>query len=94
MAGKTKFDMLRGCRAEIVLASAAINILSLALPITILQVYDRIIPNEANSTLAIFAVALGVILLLDLLLSLGRSYITTWTSARVAFSDATCTAYK
>lgn len=78
-----KFDIMRGYRAEIMLASCAINILSLALPITILQVYDRIIPNEANSTLAIFALALGIILLLDLFLSLGRSYITTWTSARV-----------
>ena len=78
-----KFDILRGYRAEMIAASSAINILSLALPITILQVYDRVIPNNSNQTLAIFVVALGVILFLDMILSLGRSYISNWTAARV-----------
>ncbi|MDA1323229.1 MAG: ABC transporter transmembrane domain-containing protein [Proteobacteria bacterium] len=78
-----KFDILRGHRAELIAASSAINILSLALPITILQVYDRVIPNNSNQTLAIFVVALGFILILDMILSLGRAYISNWTAARV-----------
>ena len=57
-----KFDILRGYRAELIAASSAINLFSLALPITILQVYDRVIPNNSTYTLAIFVVALGVIL--------------------------------
>lgn len=78
-----KFDIMRGYRAEVVAASCAINILSLALPITLLQVYDRIIPNAAGSTLAVFVFVLGGILVLDFLLSLGRAWITGWTAARV-----------
>lgn len=74
---------MRGYRAELLFASCAQNILSLALPITILQVYDRIIPNQAMSTLGVFIVALGIVLILDFLLSLGRFYITGWTGARI-----------
>lgn len=78
-----KFDIMRGFRAELIAASSAINILSLALPITILQVYDRVIPNNANHTLAFFVAGLGVVLVLDLLLSVGRAYVSNWTAARV-----------
>ena len=78
-----RFDAMRGYRAELLFASCAQNILSLALPITILQVYDRIIPNQAMSTLTVFIIALGVVLILDFLLSLGRFYITGWTGARI-----------
>lgn len=78
-----KFDAMRGYRTELLIASCAQNILSLAMPITILQVYDRIIPNQAMHTLGVFIVALGIVLALDFLLSLGRFYITGWTGARV-----------
>ncbi|CAN0427518.1 unnamed protein product, partial [Discosporangium mesarthrocarpum] len=72
-----------GYRAELLTASCAQNILSLAMPIMILQVYDRIIPNQAMHTLGVFIVALGVVLAIDCLLSLGRFYITGWTGARI-----------
>tara|TARA_R110002126_G_scaffold23617_1_gene82554 strand:+ start:1879 stop:3597 length:1719 start_codon:yes stop_codon:yes gene_type:complete len=78
-----RFDAMGGYRAELLTASCAQNILSLAMPITILQVYDRIIPNQAMHTLGVFVVALGVVLLADFLISLGRFYITGWTGARV-----------
>lgn len=78
-----RFDAMRGYRTELLVASSAQNILSLALPITILQVYDRIIPNEAMHTLGVFLVALGIVLAIDFLLSLGRFYITGWTGARI-----------
>lgn len=78
-----KFDAMGGYRAELLTASCAQNILSLAMPITILQVYDRIIPNQAMHTLGVFIVALGVVLAIDLLISLGRFYITGWTGARI-----------
>ena len=38
-------------RADVILTSLCINLLALALPILILQVYDRIIPNAAFSTM-------------------------------------------
>lgn len=78
-----RFDAMGGYRAELLTASCAQNILSLAMPITILQVYDRIIPNQAMHTLGVFVVALGIVLVIDLLISLGRFYITGWTGARI-----------
>jgi ATP-binding cassette, subfamily C, bacterial LapB len=36
---------------DLLSSSLAINILSLALPITLMQVYDRILGNEAKTTL-------------------------------------------
>ncbi|NKB19795.1 MAG: hypothetical protein GKS01_04535 [Alphaproteobacteria bacterium] len=78
-----KFDAMRGYRAELLIASCAQNLLGLALPITILQVYDRIIPNQAVHTLSVFMIALSIVLALDLLLSLSRNYITSWTGARL-----------
>ena len=77
-----KLSPLRGLRLEMLAVSSALNVLSLALPIVILQVYDRVIPNASNQTLAVFVIALGVVLILDAMLSLGRSYITGWAGAR------------
>ena len=79
------FNALRGQRAELIAASCAVNLLSLALPITLLQVYDRVIPNSATETLGLFAIALGLVLLLDLMLSLCRSYLSSWTGARIQY---------
>ena len=61
------------------------NLLSLALPIVLLQVYDRVIPNAATETLGLFAIALGLVLLLDLALSLARSYLSSWSGARIQY---------
>jgi ATP-binding cassette subfamily C protein LapB len=79
------FNALRGQRGELIAASCALNLLSLALPIALLQVYDRVIPNSATETLSLFALALGVVLLLDLMLSLCRSYLSSWTGARIQY---------
>jgi ATP-binding cassette, subfamily C, bacterial LapB len=77
-----KLSPLRGLRFEMFAVSSALNLLSLALPIVMLQVYDRVIPNTANQTLAVFMVAMGLVLIFDTTLSLGRSYITGWVGAR------------
>ncbi len=81
-ARETLSQPMRGNTADAVLASCAINILSLALPITLLQVYDRVIPNSASSTLAIFFIVLGILLVFEFVLSLCRAYITSWNAAR------------
>ena len=78
-----RFDILKGHRVEIVGASSTLNLLSLALPIMLLQVYDRVIPNAAGHTLAVLIVALGIVLILDAILSLGRAYIAGSVGARV-----------
>ncbi|MEQ9642147.1 MAG: ABC transporter transmembrane domain-containing protein [Alphaproteobacteria bacterium] len=65
------------------MASAALNILSLGVPIAILQIYDRVVPYQATATLAVFVIALGVVAVMDLLLSLARAYVSGWGAARM-----------
>ena len=69
-------------RTDIILSSAAINILSLALPMVLLQVYDRLIPNQALNTLSILIIGLCVVLLLDVFLRTARSYLVGWIGAQ------------
>ncbi len=69
--------------AEVLLASAALNILSLGVPIAILQVYDRVVPYQATATLSVFVLALGIVVIMDMLLSLARAYVSGWSAARM-----------
>jgi ATP-binding cassette, subfamily C, bacterial LapB len=64
------------------LASLAVNVLSLALPIVILQVYDRILPNAALGTFTLLIIGLVVVLLFDGFFRTARAYITGWSAAR------------
>ncbi|MEZ5648048.1 MAG: ATP-binding cassette domain-containing protein [Alphaproteobacteria bacterium] len=66
----------------LILATIGLNFLALALPVTILQVYDRIIPNAAIDTLWVLVGGVIVALIFDGLLRQGRSGITSWTAAR------------
>lgn len=73
---------------EIVVASLAINILSLALPILLLQIYDRIIPNHAVSTLVLFVLGFICAQIADTALNIGRAYVTGWNGARLQHAVA------
>ncbi len=63
---------------QIVIA-AMTNILSLALPILMLQVYDRIIPHQSYGTLIILCAGVGVALVFDSILRTMRA----WLAGRV-----------
>jgi ATP-binding cassette subfamily C protein LapB len=60
---------------RVIFASIIINLFGLAIPVAILQVYDRIIPNEALSTLYILCGGLIAIVVLETLLRIARSYV-------------------
>ena len=64
------------------MSSFVINLLSLALPMVLLQVYDRLIPNQALNTLSILIIGLVVVLLMDVLLRTARSYMVGWIGAQ------------
>lgn len=64
------------------LASLSLNILSLALPLAILQLYDRIIPNQSTGTLLMLALGVGAALIAESILTLARSALTAWTGAK------------
>ncbi len=67
---------------DLFIASLFINVLGLAMPLTLLQVYDRIIPNSAEGTLILLVSGVGVALILEALLRVGRSFVSGWMGAR------------
>ena len=62
-------------------SSAFINFLGLALPLTILHVYDRVLPNHAFDTLTMLIVSLFVVVALDSTLRIARGAIMGWRAA-------------
>ncbi|WP_168190367.1 peptidase domain-containing ABC transporter [Luteithermobacter gelatinilyticus] len=69
-------------RKDILLASLVLNALSLALPMVLLQVYDRIIPNAALNTLTLLIIGLLGVLIIDVLLRSARAYLAGWIGAK------------
>ncbi|GAB6051588.1 hypothetical protein JCM17960_04080 [Magnetospira thiophila] len=67
---------------ELFISSLFLNILSLALPLALLQVYDRIVPNSSRGTLLMLIFGVIAALLLESLLRIARSSITGWIGAR------------
>jgi len=59
---------------DVLLASFLINVFGLTTPFFILNVYDRVIPNNAFSTLWVLAVGIGIIYLFALLMRGLRGY--------------------
>ena len=55
-----------------ILASLAINMLALALPLALLQIFDRVVPNKSTETLTVLFAALIISLLLDFVLKTCR----------------------
>lgn len=74
-------DSARGGTASILLSTLAISILSLALPVMTLQVYDRILPNPDSGTLPVLIAGVCVAALLEFVLRLARGYIINWNGA-------------
>lgn len=63
-------------------AAICINLLGLALPLVVLQVYDRVLPNAATGTLLLLAAGLLVALLADGVLRTARGALAAWGAAR------------
>ncbi len=60
----------------LVVASLTITVLSLGLPLTLLQVYDRIIPNQSLSTTGMLVAGVATAIVLEAILRAARSYLT------------------
>src|SRR5215475_5835236 len=54
-------------------ASICAHLLALAVPLALLQTYDRILPNEAYSTTFVLALGVSIAIVLEALLRYGRS---------------------
>ena len=66
----------------IALSSLFINLLSLAFPIMILQLYDRVVPNQSMSTLNMLVLFVLCAVLGEIIFRIARAYLTSWSAAR------------
>ena len=69
-------------RPDVLFASLVLNVTALALPLVILQVYDRILPNNAVDTFALMISALLFAALIEVFLRIARSTILAWKGAQ------------
>jgi ATP-binding cassette subfamily C protein LapB len=70
---------------DVIAASIAINLLGLALPLVILQVYDRIIPNAATSTLFYLILCVCLVVMFEAILRVTRSQVIAWRAMKAAW---------
>ncbi|MET0047936.1 MAG: ABC transporter transmembrane domain-containing protein [Sedimenticola sp.] len=69
-------------RPDVLLASLGINLLALMLPMVILQVYDRIIPNQALDTFLVLMLGMIGVAILEAILRIFRSIMLAWSGSR------------
>lgn len=70
---------------SVLVASFFVNLLGLALPLAMLQIYDRILPNQSTETLLFLCIGLLVVVLVEALMKLLRSYVMGWSAVCAGF---------
>jgi ATP-binding cassette subfamily C protein LapB len=64
-----------GVYKDVLYASLLINLFVLASPLFTMNVYDRVIPNNAIETLWVFAIGVSIVYILDTFLKFTRTYL-------------------
>ena len=54
--------------AQVMIAASVVNLLALAAPLFVMNVYDRVLPNKAISTLWVLAIGMGLAISFDFIL--------------------------
>jgi ATP-binding cassette subfamily C protein LapB len=72
-----------GNYSHVAIAALVVNILALAAPLFIMNVYDRVIPNGAIPSLIALAFGLGIAIIFDFILRVVRSRIIDMTGKQV-----------
>ncbi|MDD5367429.1 MAG: type I secretion system permease/ATPase, partial [Gallionellaceae bacterium] len=68
---------------DILVAALLINTFAIALPMFTMNVYDRVVPNNATETMWVLALGLGVVMAADVTLRLMRGYLIDRAGSRV-----------
>jgi len=69
----------------VLLAATFINIFAVAMPLFSLNVYDRVLPNKAISTLWVLAIGLTTVFLFDFLLKIARGALIDHAGRQIDF---------
>lgn len=69
----------------VMLAAAFINIFAIAMPLFSMNVYDRVLPNKAISTLWVLAIGLLMVFVFDFLLKIARGAIIDHAGRQIDF---------
>ena len=71
------FSIFKNTRSvvQLSLSSLFINLLSLALPFTMLQIYDRILPNHSHGTATVLVIGVSIAILIEMFLRYARSWL-------------------
>jgi len=78
----TLTDIRRGLKPRLWLISLAVMLLSLALPIAMLQIYDRILPNQGIGTAWVLTAGVLSAMILEAGLRYGRSWLLNRTGMK------------
>ncbi|WP_310618368.1 type I secretion system permease/ATPase [Flexibacterium corallicola] len=68
---------------QVILAACFINILALASPLFVMNVYDRVLPNEAIASLWVLAIGLSLAFIFDFLLKVSRASLIDYVGRRL-----------
>jgi len=60
---------------DVLIASLLVNLFVLATPLFTMNVYDRVIPNNAQETLMVFTIGIVIVYILDFFLKFTRAYL-------------------
>ena len=71
---------------DVLLASVFIGLLSLAMPLFVMNVYDRVVPNAAIETLWVLAIGAGLVLLAEFSLRMLRHFFVELAASRIDMS--------
>lgn len=67
---------------DILIAAFVINLFALAMPLFVMNVYDRVVPNHATDTLWVLALGAAIIVCADLALRMLRSWFVELAASR------------
>ncbi|KKB76874.1 hypothetical protein VW29_19525 [Devosia limi DSM 17137] len=69
----------------VLLSAAFINLFALAFPLFTMNVYDRVLPNAAQTTLWVLAIGVTAVVIFDTLLKLARSAVIEYVGRSIDF---------